>query len=515
VAGIKVSEVFNAVYDTEVGWRPASGAIKPVHIANGLFRDLLGERSRIDGVVTFAIPWVKKGDPEENPKRTWEYLVNSRNDPAFAAFKGEHQKDRFDNLREYMRGLLGTDQAIFPDAGITSLPVACRQMISSDLNDRDVGRFMAELLKGKDSSGALAKVVIACLKNSDKPEDPLSLAVWPLLSHEPVYLAPSKKVSPFANKDCAAFFTRVAEAADQLAKHESQQGNRLATLQRAVHFACITLLGHAQTLAAKGRMEERVPLLMVPEAPKGHRLALASEESLNCYYDAFEDWLASALAKRLKAGKPLVYGEQRSEDIRLELPGVDKRLVRKFLREIRTAERGEGKEPSDELIEDRLSLYKRALMKHTTDNWSRVVGDIIAQSYFNEYTSGGPREFLGGVGRKAGIIYPHFQGGSNKEKRIKPSVAILDVLVKACTPSEEPIPLPKFLDCLWERFGIITGGRKDGSESDDIELLGRIGIDLSPADLEKNTQALVDQLVHIGLARRYPDNITYVGIRNV
>ena len=137
------------------------------------------------------------------------------------------------------------------------------------------------------------------------------------------------------------------------------------------------------------------------------------------------------------------------------------------------------------------------------------MGETIVQCYLNEYTSGGPRQFLGGVGRKAGIIFPHFQGRS-KDKRIRPSVAILDVLVKSCCPTTEPIPFNQFLDRLWKCFGIITGGRM-GDTGSDREILLRNGIDVSQTDLEENNLGLISHLVDIGLARRYPDNIAYVG----
>jgi hypothetical protein len=39
---MRIGEVLDRVYDEEVGWRPVSGAIKPVHIANGMFRALTG-----------------------------------------------------------------------------------------------------------------------------------------------------------------------------------------------------------------------------------------------------------------------------------------------------------------------------------------------------------------------------------------------------------------------------------------------------------------------------------------
>lgn len=512
---MKISEVLNGVYDHVVGWRPASGAIKPVHIANGLFRELLGERYNINKVVAFAVPWKKKGDPEPDPHRTWEYLVHDLADPAFSAFQPAYQKERFERLREFVRGMLAADQAVFPQADITSLTLACRQMISGDRNDREVGRFMATLLRGQDGDGALARVVIECLQDSDEPHDPLSLLVWPLLSKDVIRIPQDKsKVTPYDNKDCANFFKQIGDAADQLAKHEVLQGNRLAILQRSVLFVCLSLLAHAQALAADGDLDRRTPLLLVPDAAKGSRLALASEESLNRYYDAFEEWLAKTLSIRLQAGEPLIYAERPENNVVVDLPKNDKEAVRAFLKQFRTAEKGQGKEPNSEVMSGRMSLYERALVKHDNGDLHSIIGETLAQAYFNEYTSGGPRDFLGGVGRKVGVIYPHFQGNS-RDKRIRPSVAVLDLLVRSCTPVEGPIPLPHFLDLVWQRFGIVVGGRTGGGDTDDGELLLRNGIDLSPSELEANTQALVDQLVQIGLARRYPDNITYVGFRNV
>ncbi len=507
---MKISEVLNGVYDRSVGWRPSSGAIKPVHIANGLFRDLLGEQYDIKRTVAFAVPWRKKGDPEHDPKRTYQHLVEDTANPRFRAFRGQQFKDRFEKLRGFTRGLLAADGAVFPQADYTSLTLSCRQMISQDRNDRDVGRFMAEILRGRGGSGTLAKVVADCLvEGSDRPQDPISLLVWPLLSQDsnPI-VRRLTRCSPHDSSECREFFGRLEEAAHQLAGHEMQQGNRLATLQRSVQFCCLALIAHAQALAAGGALAARSPLLLVPEAPKGSRLAHASEESLNSYFDAIEDWLAVMLGRRIEMGEPVAYGskDEHSEDIRLKLPAIRKDSVRKFLADILT-EKGES--PKPDLVDERMSLYERALVKHGKDDWAVVIGETLVQSYVNEYTSGGPRQFLGGVGRKVGLVYPHFQGNS-RDKRIRPSVAILDVLVKCCTPTDEPIPLTMFLDRLWERFGIIVGARQ-GGDRNDLALLRRHDIDVSPTELEENTQALVDELVQVGLARRYPDNISYVG----
>ena len=78
----------------------------------------------------------------------------------------------------------------------------------------------------------------------------------------------------------------------------------------------------------------------------------------------------------------------------------------------------------------------------------------------------------------------------------------------------EDVHAPEFLERLWTRFGIIVGGRETDSHTDH-GLLSEKGIHVSHEELIMNAEDLIDQLVQIGLARRYPDNIAYVGHYNV
>jgi hypothetical protein len=86
----------------------------------------------------------------------------------------------------------------------------------------------------------------------------------------------------------------------------------------------------------------------------------------------------------------------------------------------------------------------------------------------------------------------------------------MDVLVRACVPANDALPLDQFLENLWGAFGLIVGGRR-GQEGGDAELLSRNGIDIDPSNLVANTDALVDLLADMGLARRFADNVTFVG----
>jgi len=504
-----ISDILNAVFEKEVGWRPVSGAIKPVHIANGLFRAVAGEKYDTSGVVEFLIPWKKKGSGDFHANRTWEHFTQNTDDPRFAAFRDQTRKARFEQFREFARGMLAADNAVFPSAENSSLTLTCRRMVSADHSDREVGRFMAAMLTGSGGKGRLGKLLLESLpKDDDAPTDPLSIIAWPLLGQDAklVTRSPDEKSpleSRIASKEFADAFD---EAAERLAGHEARHENRLARLERSVHFTCLSLIAHAQVLASDGKLGMRSPLLITTDAPKGSRLARASEESLAAFLDGFEDWLVKRLAGRLATIQPVRLGHKRTEDERLTLPATRKDSVRNFLAEIADCNE---KEPNEKLLAERMAFYEQALLRWGKDDWSMVIAETLVHSYLREYVSGGPRTFLTGIGRKVGLIYPHFQGAA-KDKRIRPSAPILEVLVRACVPESNPVRYDQFLEVLWRCFGLVVGGRTNGADSD-AALLAAVGVEVGPDDLASNTEDLLAHLVELGLARRYPDNIAYVG----
>lgn len=510
---MRITRVLDTVYETKVGWNPSTGAIKPVHIANGLFRELTHRFYDTEDVVGFAVPG-KKGEPPM-AARTFEAMVLNCDDPRFKEFAAPTFKARFERLREAARGVLAADKAVFPRADGSALTLTCPQMISADEMDKRVGKFMAALLRGPDAGGvgALARVMLEQMGDADgeaAPQDPISFLVWPLLKQEPKRRLErdSAKCPIFDSRPLAKFAEHLVAASDALAAHEEAQGNRLATLQRGVQFVCLAVLAHAQALAAAGRLDRRTPLLLASSAPKGSRLARASEMSLIRYYEAFEGWLGLQLGERIRKGQPVSMVKDTKHPTPAQAaPGsLHRGSVKAWLK---TFADEKGEPPDEDTIENRMALFEEALAEHGRDNVADVLGAALASCYYDEYSGGGPRPFLQGIGKQVGLIFPHGAGRS-QEKRVRPSVQTLDVLVKACTPTDRAIPMDEFLLNLWCRFGIVV----QGEVADGLAVHGQLveaGIDVSPTDLKENRDALVEHLVDIGLARRYPDNVAYVG----
>lgn len=492
-----IGEILNTVYDEDIGWRPSSGGVKPVHVANGLVRALQGRYYDTAELHRFVVWWRAGKIPDE--RRSFEALQRDDATGVFSALIRSPQ--HFERMRRYALGLLGADRALFPTAENSSFSLTCGRMVTRDNNDRGLGDFGALLLGV--GQGSLGEEVLRSVTD-DRPADPVTALVWPLLPTVSKDHKPNDRLAKVAKqRHNKAFFAAIRDAADTLATHERAQGNRLRTLHRAVHFACLATHVHAQALASGGELPKRPPALLAMGGQRRSDVALASERSLDAIYSAFESSLGDRLALRLAAGKPLTRDAPEVQAI-----STDGRQVRALLQKLGVARKPYG-EPSKEETDARVATFYAVRRELGGDDAPRVVAQTLVGCYTREYESGGPRKFLQALGRKVGLLYPHFQGAA-RERRIRPSVPIIDVLVRSCVPSGEVIPLEEFLERLWTRFGLVLGGRRS-DDWDDAEVLERANLPVDADALMRNTEEFIDELAMMGLARRYPDGVTFVG----
>ena len=494
-----IGEVLHTAFDERVGWRAASGSIKPVHVANGLVRSLTGQCYDTSHVNELIV-WWKQGKRPDDARATASMLTG-QNARAFACFV-DHQRD-LDRLRRYANGLLAADGAVYPSAEHSSLTLACAEMVSADHNDHGLGDFAATLLEGPDGTGPLANCVLDAL-HSAWPSDPVATIVWPLLDTSgKEWRRPRKGKKALSSPHNRAFREQMHLAATDLASHERSQGNRLRTLQRAVQFACAATHAHAQALGAGGILADRTPALLTASGPKGSPVARASERSLERVYMRFERWLGDQLAQLIHAGRPLAPGAEA-----LVADSLDGRKIRGVLSSIGLPKLPHGS-PDKETLDERMTDFERFRKELDGSDPASILGHTLVTAHVREYISGGPRVFLQGLARKIGLLYPPYQGRS-REKRVRPSVPVLDMLVRACVPAGEMISLTLFLERLWERFGFIVGGRRVASWDDSV-FLRKQGLAVDIANLAENSDAFVGQLLLMGLARTHADNVTFIG----
>jgi hypothetical protein len=220
-------------------------------------------------------------------------------------------------------------------------------------------------------------------------------------------------------------------------------------------------------------------------------------------YAGFERWLGDRLGAMLRERRPLAEGEDP-----IEVKSTDGRTIRSILGKVGVARKPHDA-PDAEDINLRYQHYTAYLKSRPDDDAPAVLGHALVACYVKEYESGGPRPFLQGLGRRCGLLYPHY-AGRVREKRLRPSVQVLDMLVRSCVPAGKGLPLEEFLSLLWERFGVLVGGRRS-DDWDDAEALSGAGIHVDVQTLSFNTDQFVNALALMGLARRFPDGVTFVG----
>lgn len=489
-----IGEVLNRVYDQEVGWRPASGSIKPVHVANGLVRAVTGAHYDTDRLHRFVV-WWKAGKRPDNA-RSFEVLQSE--DPVYGSLA--NTANEFDRARRFVGGLLNADSGLFPSSRSSDPTITCAQMASRSGNDRGLGKFGAALLRGAPEAELLAEAISRAAL-VERPEDPITASVWPLLDRSGGReSSATQSMAALKRKHNSSYVLAMQRAAADLASHEIAQGNRLRTLERSVQFMCVAPLVHAQFLGG-GSADARVPMLLAADGLSGDEVVAASERSLFLVYEDFEEWLAERLAERIRDDKPLDGSGSVVEC------SADGREVRRILRGIGTATSGH-QEPNDMILEARMAAFQEVRQRLGKEDEARLMAHTLVSAYLREYESGGPRDFLRSLNCRAGMIFPYFQGRG--ARRVRPSVSMLDMIVRACVANEDAIPLTEFLGRLWDRFGIIVGGNRT-HDHDDVDLLHRHGIAVDPSALDANTEALVSQLDAMGLARRYADNVAFIG----
>jgi hypothetical protein len=133
-----------------------------------------------------------------------------------------------------------------------------------------------------------------------------------------------------------------------------------------------------------------------------------------------------------------------------------------------------------------------------------VIGEIIDKLL--EKDNGSLVDYLRGLGWKSGLLYPQQR---NPKKRVCPEDRVVEVLVAGTiNVVDEFVEYQEFLERLWKRFGIITGGHPE-----DEFLLSQSGISrVSSKYLRQNADAFLKRLEDQGFAKRMADGKALVGL---
>ena len=468
-----------AIFET-LGFRPASNAIKPVHVANGLTRAIAGFYGDAAPLHEAVRLKASAGRPPRPPKTAAEL----RSLPAFA----DCDDATIASIRAALNELVTADHAVNPGPpNFSSYTLSHQLMCTSDPRDAGIGKFLWQLLASPPGSDAPALGLLDRILTSDLEadgRDDLTTAVMPLLSPHTVEQVRDLAEVPVALRNLSGakapsmLLASIRSGMDRLAERE-EAGPRLLLLRRMVLLGSIGVHLHLVQWQTELDTSLQAPrdycpiLLDLTREPHG-ALAEASRDScltaMN-YVDELARYLIREHLRREWAGRNL----------------EDGRVVRSVLAELADVE-------LDEVYDDMKTEIENPL--------DRLAGAVFVVG--SQAQSSPPSDFARYLAQRAGLIGPRHGRG---RKGYQISLELLEILTLATVPAGEVWPVPTLLEAWWERFGIIVGGR-DG----DLDVLTELSIDrVSQDDLDANTDRLVTLLQEQGLARRYGDGVRQIG----
>jgi hypothetical protein len=491
--------VLRRIYDEEFGFLPTNSSMKPVHVANGLFRRITGVTTDFRPLGEVVRQYKLKGNKtlvEGNPNET----ILKKYGPRFTdGYGNAPSDDKMTAFRALAKETLGADGAAF-DTGQSSFTLSHRRMITTDVSDNGSGDLLAGFLfAGADQRPARGAELVRSLLEEET--DPWTMIGWPMLGVGDERDATvtgaaqvrAERVVDLLATDAGGHFVsptlrELRSRSDQLAEYEAAYGAKLTTLRRMVLFGCFCI--HVHMIRRCGDVVPdgpRPPILLDLLDGRKRSLREASAATLQAGFRAIEQLVLHRIGEHIAA----VSGD----DVEGFLDSLPVTSDNDAIRAEYEAQRL-GVDPKDALAE----AYWRT-------GYSGV-GPTSVKGY--------PWHALLALGRRSGYLLPQDDRGrgGKEHKRYGANAEFAEVLVAATVTPGDPLDFDDFLDRLRESFGIVVGRRVDFDIIRRNELRQGAALQRSVSvnenDLRLNLLTFKNLMIDIGFAKSYADGRTVV-----
>ena len=488
------------IYDEEFGFLPTNKSMKPVHVANGLARRVVGVTNDFRPLAKVIRQYVKKQRAgyleERNPNSA---IIEAYPQKFQDMYRNPPPDERLTSFRALAKDTLGADGAAF-ESGQSSFTLSHHAMITNDVSDNGSGDFLANLLTAGSGPAVAAGLLRDLL---DRDTDPWTMIAWPMLdvgarseaTQSGAALTRSERVS--ANLLAVTEDRQIASPTlrelrrrfDQLASYE-KQGEKLTTLRRLVLFGCFAIHVHMIRRCAD----------VIPDGPRPPMLL----DMFDGRWRSLREASAATLEGGRRAIEQLVVFR-----IRNYVASVlkDEEHIGPYLDTLPDT-------PDKQLIVD---VYQ-------AEHASVGAVDALTEAFWKAGYSGvGPKSAKGypwnalrELGRRSGYLSPYDDRGrgGKEHKRYGANAEFAEILVASVVAPGHPRQFDEFLDDLRDAYGIVVGRQLDFDIVRRNDL--RLGVDLprsvsfSENDLRLNVKQFRDLLIDIGFAKTYADGRTIV-----
>lgn len=466
------------------------GKLKPVHVANALMRAEHESVGRMSDLKSLMTATASKESSETRLKAAQAMVEASRD--RWGRLGEEEDLRRsvlVSRVLPLLRTILATDAAAFgtsPEHSSFSSPTALT--VTGDPSDDHAGEFIHRLWSGVDAASRL--LILDLFRDVSAPDKDLATvddltAVLVPLTDETRPRRPGdwtyQDLTPDRPSEMA---TALRAAAADLGTYERHaRPNPIASLQRIVTLASISIFFHAASRAAEWAGMLRRPLLLDASGTRLSSVAAASELLVMRMMDDGRAYMAKVLVDLLTEAVVDWDADPDGAFAELARLNADKKLAaldRKHL--------------SDALAE-------------ISESGGDLAKDLPAQLVdLVDGSSGRSLDgFLRLFGVRCGLLYPQQK---NPNKRLVPADRTLEVLVVSTFDAvDQQLEYRDFLEALHRRWGIVVGGRPE-----DGTLLAEAGAEVGSTSLAENSERFLSRLQALGLARRLADSVAVVGV---
>lgn len=488
----QVREVISQELRRRHGYGMMEGKIKPVQIANAMLREEHQKLGKMADLGHLMAATTAKGTAEERIEAVRTMLERNRERWGRLGEEADLRRSiLMTRVLPMLRTLLATDGAAFgtsPEFSSFSSPTALT--VTRDISDEHAGAFVHRLWSAGPHGDRLA--LLDLLRELTSPEkelakvDDLTAVLVPLTNGTGDY-RPQERDAPgdLGTRPISEVERNLRAAAQDLAKYEAAvKPNPMATLQRIVLLASVSLFFHALTRAHDWGARPRRVLLLDASADRSTSVAAASEAGITAAFEDSRTYMAAVLSDLLDRSEP---GWSANPEgglaavFRASLPAK--------------------RQPS---------TYKPLLdtLEELNDEGADIAAELPRRLVGLLDSSGGRTldGFLRLLGLRSGLLYPHQK---ILLKRLRPMDRTLEVLVASTFDlSGQPMEYREFLDVLFRRWGIVTGGRP----LEDARLLADAGMPVPSVDLTENSERFLTRMQSLGLARKLADSVAVVGL---
>lgn len=486
--GFKLNDLNGEASEYAFGFKATSRSLKPVHLAQVIFNQILEYGYEQDRLFEF----VEK--PSKTPSSDLSDDVIDR-----IEFIRQESDEELDQLRQRMRKVLANDNALYSSQRGSAPTCTSDWFVTDPMTGVTAGRFLHQVLSRAESD--IEQRLKAQLRDH---HDSVSLLFRPFATEGQQTSATQK---PWREPPLGATFgdgtiaDEFVNGFSQLGEHLKEVNGRTINyprdLRRVVKFGCVAFFlymanRHNEIRTDENTRSTRVPIVLNHTDTREGPIPAASLESTNIVQNEVR------AGSRLGIREALDRSGYRSKDEQDILDEIDNRELLDLNRQ------SDQKRIED--YETFRDIFTASPGDTVFDRLVNAVTDAIHVSRYNTYT---PVATTQTFGWRAGLLKP--RGNRANERRFEPDPEILEAILLSVVGPDQSRPLQEVCRELRSKYGIIVGGTdadRDHLSEWDIS----IGASRTESDPLKNRnyEGFKQAVVELGYAREYADGVTIV-----